>query len=155
MPEFLRKLRQEVRFFIFSRYLLALVCGLLAWPVLIYLVDLYDLFFPIMEKNAGNWVQGLLSMVGLLVFATLIYFWIRKPKLNRLAQDVEFANPELKDSLNCAVELQEKAKEQELSFMEKRVLQVTNQKISEIAWGKGTRPSGKFWSSLAFGRFRD
>lgn len=151
MPEFLRKLRQEVRFFIFSRYLLALVCGLLAWPVLIYLVDLYDLFFPIMEKNAGNWVQGLLSMVGLLVFATLIYFWIRKPKLNRLAQDVEFANPELKDSLNCAVELQEKAKEQELSFMEKRVLQVTNQKISEIAWGKGTRPSGKFWSSLAFG----
>ena len=54
MPEFIRKLRKEVRVFFFSRTLLALMLGLMVWPALIYSLDLYDLFFPILEKNAGD-----------------------------------------------------------------------------------------------------
>ena len=151
MPEFIRKLRKEVRVFFFSRTLLALMLGLMVWPALIYSLDLYDLFFPILEKNAGDWLNGILTILILFTSGLLAYFYFRKPKARDLAQDVEKANPELFDSLNCAVELQEETEKRDLNFMEKRVLEVTNQKITEIAWGKGTRPTAKFWSSLIFG----
>ena len=50
----------------FSRTLLALMLGLMVWPALIYSLDLYDLFFPIMEKNAGDWLNGILTILILL-----------------------------------------------------------------------------------------
>ena len=92
MPEFIRKLRKEVRVFFFSRTLLALMLGLMVWPALIYSLDLYDLFFPIMEKNAGDWLNGILTILILFTSGLLAYFYFRKPKARDLAQDVENPN---------------------------------------------------------------
>ena len=54
------------------------------------------------------------------------------------------------DTLNCAVEIDRKGKDN-LSFMELRVLRWANEKVSKVIWGKGTRPSGVFWASLVAG----
>ena len=50
MPEFIRILNKESWVFVISRCALALVLGLLSWPVTIWLVDLYDLYSPILKK---------------------------------------------------------------------------------------------------------
>ena len=64
---------------------------------------------------------------------------------------MEQSNPDLLDLLNCAVELEDKAKQRSLTFMENRVLRQTEEKASEIVWTEGTRPPPRFWASLVFG----
>ena len=63
-------------------------------------------------------------------------------------REVEKANPQLHDLLNCAVELDEKSKSKNLSFMEKRVLETTEREANSIAWEKGTRPNSLYWVSV-------
>ena len=110
MPEFIRILRKESWLFVFSRCALALVVGLLSWPLTIWLIDLYDLYSPILEKDSMQWVI-LASILSMLVFFSLVIrSWIRKPNPVELAKEVEKANPQLHDLLNCAVELDEKSK---------------------------------------------
>ena len=150
MPEFVRKLQKEARFFVFSRSMLALSAGLLIWPSLVYLTDLYDLFFPIMEADAGIWLLFLSVITLVSIFSLLLFFWIRKPQTSQLAKQIESAHPDLMDTLNCAVEIDRKGKDN-LSFMELRVLRWANEKVSKVIWGKGTRPSGVFWASLVAG----
>ena len=151
MPKFLQKLKYEARVFLYSRSMLALTIGLLVWPVLVFLVDLYDRFFPILETEAGGWLSLLATVSGLTLAICFVYFWKRAPKASQIAQEVECANPDLMDSLNCAVELEGKAKEKELTFMEQRVVDSTNARISSIAWGQGIRPGGRFWGGLVAG----
>ena len=141
MPEFLRRLRREAMLFLFSRSMLALIGGLLLWPILVLAVDAYDLFFPILEQDALFWVVGALGLSVLSLLLALGYFLRKTPSSAEMARQVEEANPDLLDTLNCAVELEGKSKTTELSFMEKRVLAVTEEKAKQLAWGRGTRPT--------------
>lgn len=151
MPEFIRILNKESWLFVFSRSVMALLLGLLSWPVSIWLIDLYDLYSPILEKDSMKWVL-VASFLSITICLVLIgWFWIRKPNPTAMAREVERANPQLCDLLNCAVELNEKSKSQDLSFMEKRVLEFTEEETNTIAWGKGTRPNSLYWASVLFG----
>lgn len=150
MPNFVEFIKREGRFFIFSRSLFALVIGFITWPSLLYLLDLYDSVSPIKESDALNWVFSV-SLLSLIVFLVLLFFsWKKKPSIKTLAKQIEGANPDLLDLLNCAVELEEVSKVRSLSFMEKRVLKKTEVKAREIAWSQGTRPKPRFWMSLVF-----
>ena len=149
MPEFIRILRKESWVCFFARCL-ALVVGLLTWPLTIWLIDLYDLYSPLLEKDSMNWVI-LASILSMLVFVLVVRSWIYKPNPVDLAREVEKANPQLHDLLNCAVELDEKSKSKNLSFMEKRVLETTEREANSIAWGKGTRPNSLYWVSVLLG----
>ena len=151
MPEFLRRLRREAMLFLFSRSMLALIGGLLLWPILVLAVDAYDLFFPILEQDALFWVVGALGLSVLSLLLALGYFLRKTPSSAEMARQVEEANPDLLDTLNCAVELEGKSKTTELSFMEKRVLAVTEEKAKQLAWGRGTRPGSTYWVSLLIG----
>jgi hypothetical protein len=122
MPEFIKYLRRESRFFLFAGSLFALVVGLVTWPIFLYVLDAYDSFVPIREGEALGMVLGV-SVLSLVVFLALfIRSWIKKPSSTEVARQVESANPELRDLLNCAVELEDKSGERELTFMEKRVV---------------------------------
>ena len=70
MPDFLKYLRRESRFHLFAGTLLAVVVGLVTWPLFLHLLDLYDSVVPIRERDALGWVLG----VGVLsVFATRMW----------------------------------------------------------------------------------
>jgi hypothetical protein len=151
MPEFIKYLRRESHFFLFAGSILALVVGLVTWPVFLYALDAYDSVVPIREEEAFKMVLGI-SVLSLAVFLALfIRSLIRKPSPEEVARQVESANPELKDLLNCAVELEAKSGERELTFMEQRVVRRTEEKAKEIAWADGTRPQPRFWVSLVAG----
>lgn len=151
MPEFLKYLRRESQFFLFAGSIFALVVGLVTWPVFLYALDAYDSVVPIREGEAFMMVLGI-SLLSLVVFLALfIRSLIRKPSPEEVARQVESANPELKDLLNCAVELEAKSNERELTFMEQRVVRLTEEQAKEIAWAEGTRPQPRFWVSLVAG----
>ena len=151
MPEFIRILRKESWLFVFSRCALALMIGLLSWPVTIWLIDLYDLYSPILEKDSMLWVTVASILSVVVSFALVIRSWIRKPNPVEIAKEVEKANPQLHDLLNCAVELDQKSKSKNLSFMEKRVLETTESEANSIAWEKGTRPNSLYWVTVLLG----
>ncbi len=151
MPNFLEFIKREARFFVFSRSLIALVTGFISWPCLVYLLDLYDSVSPIQEGNAFTWVASITFVSLVVFFIFLIRSWKTKPSVNELARQVEDANPDLQDLLNCAVELEDQSKERTLTFMEQRVLRHAERKAMEIAWSQGTRPKPRFWASLALG----
>ena len=54
----------------------------------------------------------------------IIWSWLSKPNLTQIALDIEKNNPDLRDQLNCAVELEGKS-EEKLTFMEERVVSLT------------------------------
>ena len=151
MPNFLQFITKEGRFFIFSRFVLAFVIGFLSWPVLVYFLDLYDAAFPVKESSAPS-LLIFVSLFSLFVFLFfLIRFWVKKPSVKDLAVQIERANPDLMDLLNCAVELEEVSKTRNLSFMEKRVLVKAEKKAREVLWSEGTRPEPKFWIFVLIG----
>lgn len=151
MPDFIKYLRRESRFFLFVGSLFALVVGLVTWPIFLYALDAYDSFVPIREGEAFGMVLGI-SVLSLGVFLALfIRSWIKKPSATEVARQVESANPELRDLLNCAVELEDQSGERELTFMEKRVVRQTEEQAKVIAWTDGTRPQPRFWASLIAG----
>jgi len=151
MPEFIRILNKESWVFVISRCALALVLGLFSWPVTIWLVDLYDLYSPILEEDSLRWLI-LASSVSLLFFIILVVrACLRKPNPSEIAEEVEKGNPQLRDLLNCAVEINQKSKKENLSYMEKRVLETTAKEINSIAWAKGTRPGSLYWVSVLLG----
>ena len=151
MHEFIRILNSESWFLVFFRSVLALAVGLLSWPVVIFLIDLYDIYSPILEEDSMQWVIMASALSTLLFLIIIVVSWIRKPSAVDLAIKVEKANPQLHDLLNCAVELQKKSKSQNLTFMENRVLQTTDSKVRSIAWGQGTRPNSLYWVSVILG----
>jgi len=151
MPDFIKYLRRESRFFLIAGSLFSLVVGLVTWPIFLYALDAYDSLVPIREGDAFGMVLGI-SVLSLVVFLVLfIRSWVRKPSAGEVARQVESANPELKDLLNCAVELEGKSATRELTFMEERVVRLTEEKAREIAWSEGTRPQPRFWVSLVAG----
>jgi hypothetical protein len=145
MPNFLQFIKREGRFFLFSRSLLALVFGALSWPVLLYCLDFYDSVSPIKEDSAFSWVLFVSALSIIIFLLFFIRYWIQKPSVKELAKQVEQANPDLLDLLNCAVELEEASQGRSLTFMEKRVLNKAEQKAQDIVWSQGTRPKPKFW----------
>ena len=138
MLEFIKYLRRESLFALFAGTLLALVAGVVSWPLFLYALDAYDSFVPIRENEAFGLVVAM-SSLSFVVFLVLFFrsFW-KKPSAQEVAKQVEIANPELRDLLNCAVELEEKSRRDELTFMENRVVRLTESKAKEIAWGNGT-----------------
>ena len=119
MPNFLQFIKREGRFFLFSRSLLALVFGALSWPVLLYCLDFYDSVSPIKEDSAFSWVLFVSALSIIIFLLFFIRYWIQKPSVKELAKQVEQANPDLLDLLNCAVELEEASQGRSLTFMEK------------------------------------
>lgn len=151
MPEFVRILNKESWLFVFSRCVLALVVGLLSWPVTIWTIDIYDLYSPILEQDSITWVLFACISSGFIFLGLVVWSLAKKPKPDEIAKEVERANPQLRDLLNCAVELDSKSKGTDLSFMEKRVLESTEKEARRIAWGKGTRPRPIYWVSVLVG----
>ena len=137
MPDFLKYLRRESRFHLFAGTLLAVVVGLVTWPLFLHLLDLYDSVVPIRERDALGWVLG----VGVLsVFVFLLLFLrscLKKPSSTEVARQVEAANPDLRDMLNCAVELHGKSGRRELTFMEGRVVRLAEEKAEKSLGEKG------------------
>ena len=151
MPEFLRILRRESLVFVFSRCVIAIAVGLLSWPLTVCLVDFYDAYSPILEKDALGFLI-VSTCLSLFIFIWLaIRAWMKRPNAIEMAEEVEKANPKLNDLLNCAVELNVCSKQRELSFMERRVLDTTESEVQAIAWGKGTRPTASYWISILLG----
>ena len=128
MLEFIKYLRRESLFALFAGTLLALVAGVVSWPLFLYALDAYDSFVPIRESEAFGLVVAM-SSLSVVVFLVLFFrsFW-KKPSAQEVAKQVETANPELRDLLNCAVELEEKSRRGELTFMENRVVRLTESK---------------------------
>ncbi len=151
MPEFIRILNKESWLLVFSRCVLALVLGLLSWPVTIWLIDIYDFYSPMLEQDSIKWVILASSLSLLFFLALVVRAFLRKPDPASLAREVENANPHLRDLLNCAVELNQKSKNENLSFMEKRVLATTAREAQSIAWSQSTRPGLLYWVSVLFG----
>ena len=151
MPEFIKYLRRESLLYFFAGTLAAVVAGVVSWPLFLYALDAYDSIVPIRESEAFGMVvaTGSLSLVVFLV----LFIWScrKKPSAEEVARQIERANPELRDLLNCAVELQGKSRNGQLSFMEDRVVRLTESKAREIAWSNGTRPKSLFWTALAAG----
>ena len=151
MPEFIRILRKESWLFVFSRCALALVVGLLSWPLTIWLIDLYDLYSPIFGKRFHAVGYPCQYFIHACLFLTGYNVMDSQTKPGGTLQGSRKANPQLHDLLNCAVELDEKSKSKNLSFMEKRVLETTEREANSIAWGKGTRPNYLYWVSVLLG----
>ena len=148
MNEFIKRLRRETFFFLCNRSLLAVALGALVWPGLIFLLDTFDKFYPIQEKVALDWILTASVISALTVLSLVIFFWMKRPNSEKIAQATEKANPNLMDLFNCALELNKKSKQRNLSYMENRVLAQTEKKVHEVVWGKGSRPNGNFWLLL-------
>lgn len=151
MPNFLKFLKKESSHYLFSRSLFALVIGFISWPVFLYILDVYDSVVPLKENSAINWVILTVALALSIFVYIVIRSWFKKPTFKQIAKHIENADPDLLDLLNCAVELEEVSKTRELSFMEKRVLERTEKKASEIAWHEGIRPKPKSWGFLFIG----
>ena len=132
--------------------------GLLSWPLTIWLIDLYDLYsnsgkrFHVVGYPCQYFICSCLFCSGYKIMDS-------QTKSGGSCKRSRKANPQLHDLLNCAVELDEKSKSKNLSFMEKRVLETTEREANSIAWGKGHPPQlpvlgfGSFgtWSRSRFG----
>ena len=110
MANFVRRLRRESRIMIFAQSLGAIISGFLAWSGFLILLDLYDAFSPIQETEVSSWIFGAVTVSLFCFLALFIRAWISRPGSVQLARQVESANPELRDLLNSAVEIEEKRK---------------------------------------------
>ncbi len=151
MPEFIRILNKESWLMVFSRCLLALVLGLLSWPVTIWLIDFYDFHSPMLEEDSITWVISASFLSVVFFTALVVRALLGKPNSAAMAREVENGNPQLRDLLNCAVELNQKSKTKNLSFMEKRVLATTANEVQTIVWNQSTRPGALYWVSILLG----
>ena len=142
MANFVRRLKKHSRGLILAQSFGALVSGFLAWSGLLVLLDLYDAFSPIQETEVSSWMFGV-ALVSVLSFVViLVHTWLNRPSPKDLAKRVEAANPQLRDLLNTAIEIENKGKEPQ--FMESRVLRHLDKKSQLMDWGKTLRPSSFF-----------
>ena len=149
MPNFARRLKREAKWQLIARSLGALVVGFLCWSGLLILLDLYDAFSPIQETEISSWMVGALICSSLFFLGLLLYTWIKRPNSKELARTVESANPELGDLLNTAIEIE--GRSEEPKFMERRVLAQLDKRALSLDWGKGLRPTQRYWNFLLFG----
>jgi hypothetical protein len=149
VANFIRRLKRESRISLFCQYLSALCLGFLSWSGLLVLLDLYDAYSPIQEKEISLWVIGVL-ILSLLSFVSLfIRTWLKRPSSKKLAQQIESAHPELRDLLNAAVEIE--GKKENLGLMERRVLRQLDKQAYLMDWGKDLRPSSSLVNFLVLG----
>jgi len=149
VANFVRRLKKHSRGLILAQSFGALVSGFLAWSGLLVLLDLYDAFSPIQETEVSSWMFGV-ALVSVLSFVViLVHTWLNRPNPKELAKRVEAANPQLRDLLNTAIEIENKGKEPQ--FMESRVLRHLDKKSQLMDWGKTLRPSSSFLNYLIIG----
>lgn len=149
MANFVRRLKRESRSLIIARSLGALLVGFLAWSGLLVLLDLYDAFSPIQERDVSIWVLGALATSLISFLVLFLRVWVKRPSPQELARQVESAHPQLRDLLNTAIEIE--AKHEDPPLMERRVLRQLDKKAHLMDWGKGLRPSSSFLNFLIFG----
>ena len=147
MANFVQKLKREARSLFLAQSLGALVFGFLAWSGLLILLDLFDAYSPIQEKNAHLWIIGAVVISGLCFMGLFTRVCFKRPSTKELARKVELAHPQLRDLLNSAVEIEKKKEAPQ--FMELRVLRHLEQKALLMDWGKGLRPSSNFVNYLS------
>ena len=92
MLEFIKYLRRESLFALFAGTLLALVAGVVSWPLFLYALDAYDSFVPIRENEAFGLVVAM-SSLSFVVFLVLFFrsFWKKPPA--RGCKQVEMPTP--------------------------------------------------------------
>ena len=149
MANFVRRLKRESRFLTFAQSMGALVFGFLSWSGLLILLDLYDAYSPIQEKDAISLLCVAVAISVACFLALFVRAWLNRPDPKELAKQVESAHPQLRDLLNSAIEIEEKGGEPKL--MERRVLRQLDKKAHLMDWGKGLRPSSSFLNFLVFG----
>ncbi len=149
MPSFLDRLQKEARFFLFARTVFSLVVGFLCWAGLLLLLDLYDAYAPIREADASFWIYWVAGMALLCFFGLLLFSWIRRPSLSNLARKVEGSNPQLKDLLNTAVEIERK--DSAPNLMEKRALREMSKASERVDWRTGLGLGSSFWNLIVVG----
>jgi len=149
MPSFLDRLQKEARFFLFARAVFSLVVGFLCWSGLLLLLDLYDAYAPIREADASLWIYWVAGIALLCFFGLLLFSWIRRPSLSNLARKVEGSNPQLKDLLNTAVEIERK--DSAPNLMEKRALREMSKSSERVDWRTGLGLGPSFWNLIVVG----
>jgi len=149
MPSFLDRLQKEARFFLFARTVFSLVVGFLCWSGLLLLLDLYDAYAPIREADASLWIYWVAGIALLCFFGLLLFSWIRRPSLSNLARKVEGSNPQLKDLLNTAVEIERK--DSAPNLMEKRALREMSKSSERVDWRTGLGLGPSFWNLIVVG----
>ena len=149
MANFVRRLKKHSRGLILTQSFGALVSGFLAWSGLLVLLDLYDAYSPIQETEVSSWMFGVAFVSALSFVGILVRTWFNRPSPKELAKRVEAANPQLRDLLNTAIEIENKGKEPK--FMESRVLRHLDKKSQLMDWGKTLRPSSSFLNYLIIG----
>jgi hypothetical protein len=153
MPEFIRILNKESWVFVISRCALAVVLGLLSWPVTIWLVDLYDLYSPILEEDSLRWLILASSVSLLFLIILVVRACMRKPNPSEIAEEVEKGNPQLRDLLNCAVEINQKVQDRKSLLHGKKGLGDHGKRNSFNRMGQ-RNPSGIFILDIGSTRYR-
>ena len=127
MPEFLKTLRKEAR--VVAAWKITLICcvTLGSCVALLALLDLVDRFMPWKEDSIATLLGGAIGLLALAFVMLAFRAYRLRPKPQELAAKVEEANPELMDTLNCAVDLIEN-KGGDYNRMEDCVLKVAAEK---------------------------
>ena len=142
MPEFFKNLHKEARVAATWRIIFISSVALGACVGLLAFFDFVDRYLPWKEASIAPILLGATGILGLIFILLAARAYSRRPKPRDLAAKVEDANPELMDTLNCAVDLIEK-KDGELNPMEERVLKVAAEKADSSTIAKATRPEGR------------
>lgn len=148
MPEFLKNLDKEARVAAAWRITLITCVTLgacLGFFALLNFVDQH--FFQWQEASVAPMVFGSVVLIGVAFIALVVWAYQRRPKPRELAAKVEEANPELMDTLNCAVDLSEK-KGDDLNFLEERVMQEASVRADSASIARAVRPNAWIWLSV-------
>jgi len=148
MPEFLKNLNKEAR--VAAAWKIALICFVTLGSCVAFLalLDLVDRFMPWKEDSIATLLGGAIGLLALAFVMLAFRAYRLRPKPQELAAKVEEANPELMDTLNCAVDLIEK-KGGGYNRMEDCVLKVAAEKTDAASIAKATRPDGRAkWLTL-------
>jgi len=93
MANFVRRLKRESRFLTFAQSMGALVFGFLAWSGLLILLDLYDAYSPIQEKDAIFLLCVAVAISVACFLALFVRAWLNRPDPKELAKQVESSPP--------------------------------------------------------------
>ena len=144
MPELEKKLRSAAIRLQGWKAQLALLISLGLIIGLFLAVMFMDQSSPMQESTVMSILFGIIAFGVVFLLGQFIFSVLKSPKPTSIARKVEADHPELLDVYNCAVDLLERKKPEELNFMEKRVLEEAAKKTSEIKLSQSILPKPGF-----------
>ena len=140
MPELEKKLRSAADKLQGWKTQLALLLALLSVSGLLLLLTYLDGLSPMQEKTVLAILLGIAAFGLVILVGQFLFNLLNAPKHTTIARKVESDHPELLDVYNCAVDLLERKKPEELNSMEKRVLEEAAKRTSEIPLAQSILP---------------